>query len=236
MGATVGDQVPAIFAALGVLAALRQREHEGRGQKVDVAMLDSLLGLLWDEPLDHYANTGVPERFGNDDPRGSPFGVFETRDGWVSLVVTSQDQWQRLAERMGNPALATRYPDLGARVKARDAVNGAVANWCRSRSTADAVDALVSIGVPAGPLRSAGAASDDPQVRHRGALVPLRHPDAPEGATPFRGPAFPVRFSRASTETAPAEPLGASTESVLRDVLDLDDDAIDALRREGVLG
>lgn len=237
VGATVGDQVPAVYAALGVVAALRQRDRDpqGRGQKVDVAMLDVLVSLLWDEPLDEFARQGVPERVGNGDPRGAPLDVFATADGWAALVVTSQAQWERLARLIGRPELAARYPAFADRVRERDAVNAAVAAWCRTLPTDAVVEALVAIEVPVGPVRSPYAASDDPQLRHRGALVELRHPDR-DASTGYRGPAFPLRLSRADTATAPADPLGASTEAVLRDWLGLADAELAALRGSGALG
>jgi formyl-CoA transferase len=235
VGATVGDQVPAIYAALGVVAALRQRDRDGHGQKVDVAMLDALVSLLWDEPLDEYARQGVPERVGNGDPRGAPLDTFRTADGWAAVVVTSQLQWQRLCELIGRPELAVRYATLADRARDTKAVNDAVAQWCASRSTDEVVTRLLAIEVPVGPVRGAFSAWDDPQVRHRGALVPLRHPDRAEPSG-YVGPAFPVRLSRADTRTAPAEPLGASSESVLRELLGLGDPELAMLREQGALG
>jgi crotonobetainyl-CoA:carnitine CoA-transferase CaiB-like acyl-CoA transferase len=235
VGATVGDQVPAIFAALGVVAALRQRDRDGRGQKVDVAMLDALVALLWDEPLDEYARQGVPERVGNGDPRGAPLDVYRTTDGWAAVVVASQEQWQRMCQVIERPELAARYASIGDRVRDRDAVNDAVAQWCARRSTDEVVTRFLAIEVPVGPVRGAFDAPSDPQVRHRHALVPLRHPDRNE-PTGYVGPAFPVRLSRADTHTAPAEPLGASSESVLRDLLGIGDAELAALRSQGVLG
>jgi crotonobetainyl-CoA:carnitine CoA-transferase CaiB-like acyl-CoA transferase len=84
-------------------------------------------------------------------------------------------------------------------------------------------------------VQGAFSAVDDPQIRHRSALVPLAHPDREE-ASGYVGPAFPVRLSRADTSTKPADPLGASTESVLRDVLDCSEDELAALREAGALG
>jgi len=234
-GATFGDQVPAIYAALGVVAALRQRDRDGRGQKVDVAMLDALVSLLWDEPLDEYARQGVPERVGNGDPRGAPLDVFRTADGWAAVVVTSQVQWEAMTKVIGRPELAARHPSPADRVRERDAVNAAVADWCAQRSTDEVVARFLAIEVPVGPVRGAFDAPSDPQVRHRGALVPLRHPDCAEPSG-YVGAAFPVRLSRADTSTAPTEPLGASTERVLREVLGLGNPELAALREQGALG
>jgi len=237
VGATVGDQVPAIYAALGVLAALRQRDRDpaGRGQKVDVAMLDALVSLLWDEPLDEYERRGVPERVGNGDPRGAPLDVYRTADGWVALVVASQRQWEQLCEGMARPEWIARWPTQADRAHDRDEVNGVVARWCADLPTGEVVDRLLAIGIPVGPVRGAFDAARDPQVRHRGALVPLRHPES-EADSGYLGPAFPVRLSRADTATAPAEPLGASTDAVLREVLGLSEDEVSVLRAAGTLG
>jgi crotonobetainyl-CoA:carnitine CoA-transferase CaiB-like acyl-CoA transferase len=235
VGATIGDQVPALFAALGVVAALRQRDREGRGQRVDVAMLDSLLTLLWDEPIDDFAAQGLPERIGNGDPRGAPLDVFTTRDGYAALVLTQDAQWSQLCDIMGRPELRTRYPDYRARLADREAVNAAVAAWCREQTTDAAVEKLLALGIPAGPVRSPYDAPQDPHVLHRGSLQRLRHPDRSE-PTDFLGPALPIRLSRADGDTSPAEPLGASTDAVLQDLLGLEAQEIARLRKTGALG
>ncbi|HVH18280.1 MAG TPA: CoA transferase [Myxococcota bacterium] len=235
VGATVGDQVPAVYAALGVLAALRQRERDGRGQRVDIAMLDSLLSLLWDEPIDVFEEQGLPDRVGNGDPRGAPIDVFRSTDGWVALLVPHDAQWRALCDLMGRPELAARWPDHGARLAARDEVNASVAAWCLTQTSDAAAEQLLALGIPAGPVRSPYAARRDPHVAARGALVPLRHPDLAE-PTRFLGPALPIRFSRAESATAPAEPLGASSEAVLRELCELDDAEIAKLRASGALG
>jgi crotonobetainyl-CoA:carnitine CoA-transferase CaiB-like acyl-CoA transferase len=235
VGTTVGDQVPSLFAALGILAALRQRDIDGRGQRIDVAMLDALVTLLWDEPLDEFASQGVPERIGNGDPRGAPVGTYATRDGWVAVVLTSNEQWQALAKRMGTTGLAQQYPGFAERAAHREAINDAFAHWCAPQSTDACVDALLGVGVPAGPVKSPYDAPTDPQLLHRGALEALRHPDS-DAPSPYLGPVLPLRFSRGELGTAPAEPLGASTDAVLRDLLGIDADALARLREAGALG
>ena len=150
-------------------------------------------------------------------------------------MVTSQRQWELMCEVNGQPELAARYASTAERARDRDAVNGAVARWCATRSTEEVVARFLAIEVAVGPVRGAFGAVDDPQVRHRGALVPLLHPDRAEPSG-YVGAAFPVRLSRADTRTAPAEPLGASTESVLREVLGLGDPELAALRAAGALG
>ena len=233
-GATVGDQFPAALCALGVVAALRQRDIDGRGQYIDVAMLDSLVTLLWDEPLDLYRERGLPDRIGNGDPRGI-VETFESQDGWVTLVITSDAQFDRLTEEMGRPDLFELGPDVPTRTANRAEICQSVAAWMSQQSTEELVARLHDIRVPAGAVASAYTAADDPQIQHRQALVPLRHPQASE-PTRWLGPAFPVKFSRCETDQTPAETLGTSTQDVLKQIAGLSEEEIDRLRADGVLG
>jgi len=234
VGVTIGDQVPGLYAALAIVAALRQRDLEDRGQWVDVAMLDALVALLWDEPLDEFEAQGVPERVGNTDPRGAPLDVFACADGWVAIVCGGEAQWQRMTEQMHRPDLWERFPSLRARLANKDAIQEATAKWCRTRTADAIVEALTRAGVPAGPVRSPWSARHDPQIAHRGALEALRHPEAEEDS-PYAGPVLPVRMSRADLSTQPAEVLGASTRQVLSELLGVSDDELHALRAQGAI-
>jgi len=233
VGVTVGDQIPGLYGAIGILAALRQRDLDGRGQLVDVAMLDALVALLWDEPLDEYELLGVPQRVGNGDPRGAPLGVFETKDGWIAIVVTSEKGWHDMARAMGREDLLARWPERNMRSQHRQEVNDLVESWTRGLTRQQVQDILIPLGVPCGQIQDAWGARTDPQVAHRGMLEPLRHPDTAE-PSPYVGPRLPINLSRADRELTPAEPLGASTDAVLREVLGLDDAELARLRGAGV--
>ena len=233
-GGTIGDQFPAALCALGVVAALRQRDIDGKGQYIDVAMLDSLVTLLWDEPLDLYRERGMPDRIGNGDPRGI-LDTFETQDGWVTLVITSDAQFKRLTEEMGRPDLWELGPNIPVRAANRAEICDEVARWMAQQTTEELVARLHDIRVPAGAVASAYAAAEDPQIQHRQALVPLQHPHADEPSR-WLGPAFPVKFSRSETDQTPAETLGTSTYSMLNEIAGLSEEEIDRLQSAGVLG
>jgi crotonobetainyl-CoA:carnitine CoA-transferase CaiB-like acyl-CoA transferase len=234
VGVTIGDQVPGVYGVVGILAALRQRDLDGRGQHVDIAMLDALVALLWDEPLDDFEARGVPERVGNGDPRGAPIGTFQTRDGWGASVMTSENQWEKLCRCMQREDLLTRWEDRRKRAEDRDVVNEAVEAWTVTLPTDQIVEQLTPIGVPCGPVQSTWAARSDPQVAHRGMLEHLGHPDLDEPG-PFIGPMLPIKLSRADMGSAPAEPLGASTDAVLHELLGLDDAELTRLHDAGVI-
>lgn len=236
-GVTIADHLPGIFAALGVVAALRQRDRdpEGRGQTVDVAMLDAALAVLWDEPLDHYEDSGWDERYGNDDPRGAPLGCFRTEDGWVALVVGAERQWRKLTEQMDRHDLYERFPTVAERSPHRAEVNGAVTAWAAGLTSAAMLKHLEVAGVPASEVAPPWSARHDPHVAHRGALERLAHPDLAEPST-YLGARLPIRFSRASNDTEPAEPLGASTRAVLAELLGLTAEELGAAAADGAFG
>ena len=235
VGATVGDQLPGMWAALGVLAALRQRDLDGRGQVIDVAMIDAMLALLWDEPIDQYEDMGMPERFGNGDPRGAPFDTFRTNDGWIALAAPANSQWVKLAPLLGGAALDEKWLDHHTRAREQVALNEIVNAFTSVRSSEQVVREVEALGVPVSAVNPPWWGRRDPHIAHRGSLERLRHPDLDE-PTGYLGTMLPIRFSRAEISTAPAEPLGASTESVLHELFGYETTEIDALRAGGAFG
>jgi crotonobetainyl-CoA:carnitine CoA-transferase CaiB-like acyl-CoA transferase len=215
-GIAIGDHVAASFGALGVVAALRQRDATGRGQHVDLAMLDVLTALVWDEPVDHYAAAGMPVRTGNADPRGAPINVYACTDGWVAVTLSSDEQWRGLCEAMGREELIERWPTVRERARNAAEVDAAVAAWAATLPAAGVEAAFLASGIAAARVRDPAAASDDPHVAARGLLEPLHHPSASEPSG-FLGPRLPIAFDGRAASLPPAETLGTSTDAVLRD-------------------
>jgi crotonobetainyl-CoA:carnitine CoA-transferase CaiB-like acyl-CoA transferase len=233
-GAMIGDEIPAVFAALGVLAALRARDQDGRGRFVDLSMFDALLTILWDEPIDHYEDAGLGPRFGNTDPRAGPIGVFATLDGHAAMVLTSDDQWAPLCELMARPDLA-HHTSATRRGDTLAVINAAIAEWCATLPTASVVAALDGCGIPCGPVQPPWVGRRDPHVAARGSLEPLGHALLDE-PTPYLGARLPFRIDDVDLSSTSAEPLGASTDTVLRELCGVSDDDLAALRADGVIG
>jgi len=234
-GITIADHASATNAALGVLAALRQRDASGCGQLVDVAMYDVLTASVWDEPVDHYAAIGMPPRTGNADGRGAPINTYRCADGWVSVTCTSDRQWQQLCDLMARDDVLERWPTIRERAAAASEIDAAVEAWTQSRPVLEVEAAFLQIGMPAGRVRDPIDAAGDPALRARGLLTELRHPDAPaDRPSGFLGPSLPIAFA-GRVELAPAEMLGASTDAVLRDLAGCDDRELAKLRGEGVI-
>jgi crotonobetainyl-CoA:carnitine CoA-transferase CaiB-like acyl-CoA transferase len=234
-GVTIADHASATNAALGVLAALRQRDACGRGQLVDVAMYDVLTASVWDEPVDHYAAIGMPPRTGNADGRGAPINTYRCADGWVSVTCTSDKQWHQLCDLMERADVRERWPTIRERAAAARDIDAAVEGWTSSRPVREVEAAFLQIGMPAGRVRDPIEAADDPALRARGLLTELRHPDAPyDRPSGFLGPALPIAFA-GRVEVPPAESLGASTDAVLRELAGCGDDELAQLRADGVI-
>lgn len=230
---TVGDQVPAVFAALSVVAALRERDRTGHGRFIDVAMFDVLSALLWDEPLDVYADDGRPLRVGNRDTRGAPVDAYRTKDGWVALVATDDRQWTALAPLIGRPELAV-HDTLAARTAHADEINSAVAEWAADQGTEVAMKAFAEANLPAGVVRDPVGAATRGDVEARGLLDRLAPRTAPDRPSRFLGSRFPVAFDGVLPVGEPAEVLGASTHAVLHE-LGCGDDEVAALVAAGVV-
>ncbi|MGO9872967.1 MAG: CaiB/BaiF CoA transferase family protein [Acidimicrobiia bacterium] len=234
-GITIADHASATYAALGILAALRQRDATGRGQLVDVAMLDVLTASVWDEPVDHYAAIGMPPRTGNADGRGAPINTYRCADGWIALTCTSDRQWQQLCDLMERDDALTAWPTIRERAGAKEQIDAAVQAWSQTRPVREVEAALLAIGFPAGRVRDPIEAAADQHLRDRGLLSELRHPGAPaDRPSGFLGAALPISFT-GRVELPPAELLGASTDAVLGEVGGCDDDDLAQLRADGVI-
>jgi crotonobetainyl-CoA:carnitine CoA-transferase CaiB-like acyl-CoA transferase len=234
-GITIADHASATNAALGVLAALRQRDACGRGQLVDVAMHDVLTASVWDEPVDHYAAIGMPPRTGNADGRGAPINTYRCADGWVSVTCTSDRQWQDLCRLMERADALEQWPTVRERATAARNVDAVVESWTSSRPVHEVEAVFLQIGMPAGRVRDPIEAADDAALRRRGLLTELRHPDAPvDRPSGFLGPALPIAFA-GRVDLPPAENLGASTDAMLRELAGCTDDELARLRADGVI-
>lgn len=235
-GLPIADLLAPLFACNGILAALIQRGRTGRGQHIEVSMLDCLASLVAEEHFDVFSAAGYPSRSGNFQDRLVPFGVYETADGHVAIVAFSPDWMRGLFELMERPDILDdpRFATRGPRMKHAAELNDLIADWTRNFGSDELVQMLVARGVPCGPVRTALQVLADPRLRERGAVVELEHPS--RGKVGGAGMGLPIRFSNAHAAfDKPAEELGASTENVLEELLGLDADEIADLRARRVI-
>jgi crotonobetainyl-CoA:carnitine CoA-transferase CaiB-like acyl-CoA transferase len=208
VGVPFADLTAPVFAVVGILAALRQRDLTGIGQHVDVSMLGVLTSLVAAEPFDLLESCGVPQRTGRMVPRLTPFGVYEAADGYVSICAPTDQFARGVFEAIGRPELEhdPRFATRDARVANKDALNLYIETFTRAGATAELVPLFERHGVPAAPVRSPADAVRDPRVLARGETVRLEHPALGRVAD-LVGPGVPIRF--VGTPTAAARPAPA---------------------------
>jgi crotonobetainyl-CoA:carnitine CoA-transferase CaiB-like acyl-CoA transferase len=234
VGVAITDLLTGMYAATAVLAALAHRDRSGRGQWIDLALLDVQVATLANQGEGYLASGRVPGRLGNAHPSIVPYQAFATADGHVVLAVGNDGQFARLCEVAGRPALAgePRFATNAARVEHRAEVVAALAPLLARRRTAEWIAALEEAGVPCGPINDLAEVFADPQVRHRGMRVEAPHPVAgtvPMVASPIRLSGTPV------SHDVPPPTLGQHTREVLVELLGMDEGEVVALRAKGVI-
>ena len=235
VGVAVADLMCGMYGVSSVLAALYEREQSGRGQYIDLALLDSQVAWLANQNMNYLVGGEAPQRHGTAHPNIVPYQAFATADGHLMLAVGNDGQFARLCEAAGRPQIAAdeRYATNQARVAHRAELVPLVQAMLREKSTALWLATLRRANVPCGPINDLAQVFAEPQVRHRGLRIDLPHPTA--GTVP--GVRNPAVFSRSSLAYRRAPPeLGADTDAVLRDRLGLTADRIAELREIGAIG
>lgn len=231
-GVAITDVMTGLYATIGVLAALDERERTGRGRHVDVALLDVQVATLANQALNTLVTGTDPVRHGNAHPNIVPYQAFACADGHLVLTVGNDTQFARFAEVLGHPEWADdpAYASNAARVANRNQLVPMIANVLLSQSRDTWLTAFESRGVPAGPINTLSEALDDPQIRHREMVTRLSR-----NGTEIPQVANPLRFDGQSQTSDTAPPaLGQDSDRVLRE-MGLGDEDIARLRTLGVV-
>ena len=236
VGLSIGDALAATFGCVGALAALEHRRRTGRGQVVDSAIYEAVLGML-ESTVSEYAVAGViRERTGAILPKIAPSNVYPTADSEMVLIGANQDSvFARLAEAMGEPALATdeAYATHRARGERQAELDDRIAAWTGTL-TADALLARCEAhGVPAGRIYRVPEMLEDPQFRARESIVDVEDPAHP--GLKMQN-VFPRLSETPGSIRWPGPALGAHTDEVLTERLGFTPERLAALRAQGVIG
>lgn len=234
VGVALSDIMTGLYTAIAVLAAMAAREQSGRGQHIDLALLDVQVATLANQALNYLVGGVVPSRLGNAHPNITPYERLRTADGYVILAVGNDDQFARFCEVAGRPELADeeRFATNASRVAHRDELIPLVAELMESQSSAWWLERLETVGVPCGPINDIGQVFDDPHVKHRGMKIDLPHPLS--GSVP--SVASPMRFSDTKVQYPQAPPLlGQDTFDMLTKLAGLSPSELEALERDGVI-
>lgn len=238
VGVPIGDMVASLYAANGIMAALWVRQRTGRGQHIDISLLDSLASLVAEEHFDVFERMGFPVRSGNFHDRLAPFGVYQAKDGYVAIAATADNWTYAIFDAMGRSELGNdpRFSTRGPRVVHADELNALIEGWTSSMTTGEVVRELFEKRkVPAVRVREPGEVMADPRLHARGAVVPLRHPTVETGETLY-GIGLPIRMSESATGLdGPAPLLGEHNADVLKEWLGYDDAQVNELERKRIL-
>ncbi|HEX6990039.1 MAG TPA: CoA transferase [Bacillota bacterium] len=234
VGFSVADIAAGLFTALAILAALHERERSGRGQWIDVAMMDCQAALLENAFARYFASGQVPEPIGSRHPVRTPFQTFNTRDGQLAVAVGTERQWQALCRVLGREDLIAdpRFAANADRTRNHAQLESILAEIFAGDTAAVWEVRLLAAGVPAGQVRRIDQVAADPHLSQRRVLIDVPH----AGVGPVRLVGHPVRYGRSAAGPAgPAPALGDHTEEVLRSWVGAGADEVAELRAQGVV-
>ncbi|MFP3853388.1 MAG: CaiB/BaiF CoA transferase family protein [Anaerolineales bacterium] len=218
VGVPIVDIAAGMFAATGVLAALRAAEKSGQGQRVEVSLLETVLALQTNVISNYLVDGQPPERWGNDHPNLVPYGSFRASDGWLVVGVANQRQWFSFCDVIGRPEIAQedRFQTNEARLANRNELENILSEILAAKPVKVWLDRLQDAGIPSGPINTIPEALDHPQSAERSLVIEAD----PDETDPLRMAGFPYSFSGNQPEfRIPPPALGEHTREVLIDLL-----------------
>ena len=215
VGIAVADLCAGLFAALGILTALLEREKSGKGQQIDTSLLQAQIFMLDFQAARWLMAGEVPKQAGNNHPTSAPTGVYRTSDGYINIATTGSKMWQRMCEALGAPELMQRpeYASAAERLRHRDELNADIEAVTVKHTSKKLVEKLNEAGVPTGPIYAINEVFADPQVQH---LKIAQTVKAKDRSVTLVGQ--PVTLSRTPSKlVAPPPRLGEHTNAVLKE-------------------
>jgi len=217
-GIAIADVITGMYSTIAILSALQYRTVSGRGQYIDMALLDCIVALGGNQVTGFFANDRVPHRYGNSHASLVPYQVFAVSDGEMVVAVGNDTQWQQYCAAIERSDLAgdSRWQYVTGRITGRNELVPELARTMLTRSKAEWIERLDARGVPCGPINDYREVFEDPQVQHRALRVDMRQADGGTVSTiasPLRLCDTPPSYDR------PPPVLGDSTDAVLQELL-----------------
>ena len=233
-GVAIADLASGIFACNAVLASLFARERSGRGQRIDISLLDCQLALMSYVASNYLVSGEPPKRYGNAHPNIVPYEVFRGSDDYFAFAAGNDAQWAKFCRQVDHAEWATdpRFASNPARLENRVVLVGLLNELFAGRPVAEWLTLCEQIGLPAGPINSIDRVLADPQILARGMRLEVAH--ATEGNLPILGSPLAIPTAPAEVRRAPPT-LGQHTDDILGELLGYDRTTIAALRNSGVV-
>jgi len=232
-GIPIGDLGGGMFAVMGVLAALHERNRSGRGQHVDISMLDCQISMLNYMATMYFLSGQNPFPIGNSHFVHVPYNTFRTADGFIVIAVIFDSFWANLVDLLDCEELRKEaYLRQPGRLADKAFIEGRINEILGGKPSAYWLEKLEAKRIPCAPVNRFSDALNDEQVRYRNMVVELRHP----GGDSTWGPGNPIKLSRSGAESfTPAPLLGQDTDEVLREIFGIDGARVAELRQTGVI-
>mgnify|MGYP001577328452 CR=1 FL=1 len=192
VGIPISDTIAGLYAAFGILAALRERDRTGRGQEIQTAMVDGLISMFTFAAAAYFSTGQLPPRNGNDHMVVAPYGLFNASDGPIAVAPSTEKNWQQLCTALGLENLMSdpRFDSAEKRREHRSEINALVESVIGGRARQEWIALLNQAGVPCGPVNNLAQAFSDPQVLHQGMVIESAQPGGP-----VKMPGFPIKLS-----------------------------------------
>ena len=193
VGASIADIVAGLYAYQGILLAMLARHRTGKGQRVDIALLDGMISTLTYQAMSYFATGTSPKRLGTRHPSIVPYETFETKDGFVNIGAANEKQWQNLCRALGFPDLAfdARFNSMAGRLTNYAELRAILDAELRKLTRAEAFELLAKYELPVGPINTVAEVLEDPHIHAREMVQELTHPEY----GPLRYVGIPVKLS-----------------------------------------
>jgi len=234
VGFSIGDIGGGLFTGLAILAALHEREKSGKGQWIDVAMLDSQVALCENACVRYFATGETPKPLGSRHPLMTPFQIFPTKDGYMVLITVPEEDWQKFCKIAGREDLLSdsRFQSHPQRVSNYHVFEPLMNELIQTKTTAEWLALLEPAGIMCGPVNNIAQVVQDPHIREREMIVEVEHPRA--GKLKVIG--TPMKFSRTGCKIEKACPdVGEHTQEIFSRMLGMTPEEVEELRREKVV-
>jgi crotonobetainyl-CoA:carnitine CoA-transferase CaiB-like acyl-CoA transferase len=232
----INDIMTGMYAAVAILAALRHRDKTGKGQHIDLSLLDVQVSWLANQGLNYLTGGNIPRRMGTGHPNCVPYQAFESADGYIIMAANNDTQFDKFCQLVGREDLLDdpRFKTNADRVRNRDTVVPVVQEILKQKPSTYWVEELPKIAVTCGPINTLDQVFEDPQVLEREMKFSMPHSMSGSGDVDLIG--SPIKMSRTPVSYRRPPPLlGEHTDAVLEELLGLDEDALKTLRVDGII-
>jgi len=233
----IADPIAGLMGAVAVMTALEHRRRTGEGQRIDMSQMEAVTTLMGGPLMEYAMNRRLQPRRGNRHPSEAPHGVYrcEGDDQWVTITVSSEEEWAALCTAMGNPAWTRdpKFSDVAGRSRNHDELDTLISGWTETRDKHEVMRVLQGAGIASMPVLSYADVLSDEHLEQRGFFETVTRPAT--GTHPY--PGFPAKFSETPVSIRrPAPTLGQDNGYVLGGLLGMTEEEIDRLAEEEVIG